>query len=174
VDTDKHTQTENQHHTSCKTTTALIPVPLLSFHVPLVIILFQVLLSQNVAIVKESISGAQGDHMADVQNSENGGHFHCRTLKITELKKGQLPSQPKQNSQPTTLICETNSVNLFNPYLLLYIHTHTHTYTYIYIYICIYVAPSKARNLTSYIYIYGGDFLLAILLLELCISLIYA
>jgi hypothetical protein len=32
-------------------------------------------------------------------------------------------------------------------------------------------APSKARNLT---YIYGQDFLLGILLLEPCISLIYA
>jgi hypothetical protein len=36
----------------------------------------------------------------------------------------------------------------------------------------IYEAPSKARNLTSYIY--GQDFLLGILLLEPCISLIYA
>jgi hypothetical protein len=36
----------------------------------------------------------------------------------------------------------------------------------------IYGAPTKARNLTSYIY--GGDFLLGILLLEPCISLIYA
>jgi hypothetical protein len=36
----------------------------------------------------------------------------------------------------------------------------------------IYGAPSKARNLTSYIY--GRDFLLGILLLELWISLIYA
>jgi hypothetical protein len=35
----------------------------------------------------------------------------------------------------------------------------------------IYGAPSKARNLTSYIY--GRDFLLGILLLEPCISLIY-
>jgi hypothetical protein len=42
-----------------------------------------------------------------------------------------------------------------------------------YIYIYIYGAPSKARNLT-YIYIYGRDFLLGILLLEPCISLIYA
>jgi hypothetical protein len=42
----------------------------------------------------------------------------------------------------------------------------------------IYGAPSKARNLTScvciYIYIYRQDFLLGILLLEPCISLIYA
>jgi hypothetical protein len=37
---------------------------------------------------------------------------------------------------------------------------------------CIYGTPSKARNLTSYIY--GRDFLLVILLLEPCISLIYA
>jgi hypothetical protein len=37
----------------------------------------------------------------------------------------------------------------------------------------IYGAPSKARFLT-YIYIYGRDFLLGILLLEPCISLIYA
>jgi hypothetical protein len=36
----------------------------------------------------------------------------------------------------------------------------------------IYGALSKARNLTSYIY--GRDFLLEILLLEPCISLIYA
>jgi hypothetical protein len=36
----------------------------------------------------------------------------------------------------------------------------------------IYGDPSKARNLTSYIY--GRDFLLGILLLEPCISLIYA
>jgi hypothetical protein len=36
----------------------------------------------------------------------------------------------------------------------------------------IYGAPSKARNLKSYIY--GRDFLLRILLLEQCISLIYA
>jgi hypothetical protein len=36
----------------------------------------------------------------------------------------------------------------------------------------IYGAPSKARNLTSYIH--GRDFLLGILLLEPCISLIYA
>jgi hypothetical protein len=36
----------------------------------------------------------------------------------------------------------------------------------------IYGAPSKARNLMSYIY--GRDFLLGILLLEPCISLIYA
>jgi hypothetical protein len=36
----------------------------------------------------------------------------------------------------------------------------------------IYGAPSKARNLTSYIY--GRDFLLGILLLEPCISLNYA
>jgi hypothetical protein len=35
----------------------------------------------------------------------------------------------------------------------------------------IYGAPSKARNLTSYIY--GRDFLLGILLLEPCISLTY-
>jgi hypothetical protein len=37
-------------------------------------------------------------------------------------------------------------------------------------------APSKARNLTLYIciYIYGRDLLLGILLLEPCISLIYA
>jgi hypothetical protein len=35
----------------------------------------------------------------------------------------------------------------------------------------IYGAPSKARNLT---YIYGQDFLLGILLLEPCITLIYA
>jgi hypothetical protein len=35
----------------------------------------------------------------------------------------------------------------------------------------IYGAPSKARNLTSYTCIYGRDFLLAILLLEPCISL---
>jgi hypothetical protein len=35
-----------------------------------------------------------------------------------------------------------------------------------------YGAPSKARNLTSYIY--GRDFLLGILVLEPCISLIYA
>jgi hypothetical protein len=35
----------------------------------------------------------------------------------------------------------------------------------------IYGAPSKARNLT---YIHGQDFLLEILLLEPCISLIYA
>jgi hypothetical protein len=34
--------------------------------------------------------------------------------------------------------------------------------------------PIKARNLTSYIYIYGREFLLGILLLEPCISLIYA
>jgi hypothetical protein len=39
-------------------------------------------------------------------------------------------------------------------------------------YIYIYGAPSKARNLTSYIY--GRDFLLGILLLESRISLIYA
>jgi hypothetical protein len=38
--------------------------------------------------------------------------------------------------------------------------------------IYIYGAPSKARNLTSYTY--GRDFLLGILLLETCISLIYA
>jgi hypothetical protein len=44
--------------------------------------------------------------------------------------------------------------------------------SYIYIYIYIYGTPSKARNLTSYIY--GQDFLLGILLLEPCISLIYA
>jgi hypothetical protein len=37
----------------------------------------------------------------------------------------------------------------------------------------IYGAPSKARNLTSYIYIYRRDFLLEILLLEPCISLTY-
>jgi hypothetical protein len=37
----------------------------------------------------------------------------------------------------------------------------------------VYGAPSKARNLTSYIYIYGPDFLLGILLLDPCISLIY-
>jgi hypothetical protein len=37
----------------------------------------------------------------------------------------------------------------------------------------IYGAPSKSRYLT-YIYIYGRDFLLGILLLEPCISLIYA
>jgi hypothetical protein len=36
----------------------------------------------------------------------------------------------------------------------------------------IYGAPSKARNLTSYIY--GRDFLLRIFLLEPCILLIYA
>jgi hypothetical protein len=36
----------------------------------------------------------------------------------------------------------------------------------------IYGAPRKARNLTSYIY--GRDFSLVILLLEPCISLIYA
>jgi hypothetical protein len=36
----------------------------------------------------------------------------------------------------------------------------------------IYGAPSKARNLTSCIY--GRDFLLGILLIERCISLIYA
>jgi hypothetical protein len=36
----------------------------------------------------------------------------------------------------------------------------------------IYGAPGKARNLTSYIY--GRDVLLGILLLEPCISLIYA
>jgi hypothetical protein len=36
----------------------------------------------------------------------------------------------------------------------------------------IYGAPSKARNLTSYIY--GRDFLLGILILEPCISLICA
>jgi hypothetical protein len=40
-----------------------------------------------------------------------------------------------------------------------------------YIYIYIYGAPSKARNLT---YIYGRDILLGNLLLEPCISLIYA
>jgi hypothetical protein len=39
-------------------------------------------------------------------------------------------------------------------------------------YIQVYGAPSKDRNLTSYIY--GRDFLLGILLLEMCISLIYA
>jgi hypothetical protein len=38
--------------------------------------------------------------------------------------------------------------------------------------IMVYGGPSKARNLTSYIY--GRDFLLGILLLEPCISLIYA
>jgi hypothetical protein len=38
----------------------------------------------------------------------------------------------------------------------------------------IYGATSNARNLTSYIYIYGRDFLLGILLLEPCILLIYA
>jgi hypothetical protein len=42
-------------------------------------------------------------------------------------------------------------------------------YIYIYIYIYIY---SKARNLTSYIY--GRNILLGVLLLEPCISLIYA
>jgi hypothetical protein len=36
----------------------------------------------------------------------------------------------------------------------------------------IYRAPSKARNLASYIY--GRDFLLGILLLEPCVSFIYA
>jgi hypothetical protein len=46
------------------------------------------------------------------------------------------------------------------------------SYIYIYIYTYIYGAPSKARNLTSYIY--GRDFVLGILLLEPCISLIYA
>jgi hypothetical protein len=40
------------------------------------------------------------------------------------------------------------------------------------IYIYIYGAPSKARNLMSYIY--GRDLLLGILLLEPCISLKYA
>jgi hypothetical protein len=39
------------------------------------------------------------------------------------------------------------------------------------LYISIYGAPSKARNLTSYIY--SLDFLLGILLLEPCTSLIY-
>ena len=38
----------------------------------------------------------------------------------------------------------------------------------------VYGAPSRARNLTSYLYIYGWNFLLGILLLEPCISLIYA
>jgi hypothetical protein len=38
----------------------------------------------------------------------------------------------------------------------------------------IYGAPSKAKNLTSYVHIYGRDFFLGILLLEQCISLIYA
>jgi hypothetical protein len=39
----------------------------------------------------------------------------------------------------------------------------------------IYGAPRKARNLICvYIYIYGRDFLLGILLLEPCISLTYA
>jgi hypothetical protein len=42
-------------------------------------------------------------------------------------------------------------------------------YIYIYIYIYIYGAPSKARNVTC---IYERDFLLGILLLEPCISLI--
>jgi hypothetical protein len=37
----------------------------------------------------------------------------------------------------------------------------------------IYGAPSKARKLTSYRYIYGRDILLGIFLLEPCISLIY-
>jgi hypothetical protein len=45
------------------------------------------------------------------------------------------------------------------------------SYIYIYTYIYIYGAPSKARNLT---YICGRDFLLGILLLEPCTSLIYA
>jgi hypothetical protein len=39
-------------------------------------------------------------------------------------------------------------------------------------YIHVYGAPSKVRNLT--LYVYGRDFLLGILLLEPCISLIYA
>jgi hypothetical protein len=36
----------------------------------------------------------------------------------------------------------------------------------------IYGAPSKARNLTSYIY--GRDYLLGVLLLEPCITLMHA
>jgi hypothetical protein len=57
-------------------------------------------------------------------------------------------------------------------------------YMYVCMYVCVYIyiyrererererAPSKAKNLTSCIY--GRDFLLWILLLEPCISLIYA
>jgi hypothetical protein len=44
--------------------------------------------------------------------------------------------------------------------------------SYIYIYIYIYESTSKARNLKSYVY--GLDFLLGILLLQTCVTLIYA
>jgi hypothetical protein len=49
--------------------------------------------------------------------------------------------------------------------------SYIYIYIYLFIYSFIYGTTSKARNL---MYLYGRDFLLEILLLEPCISLIYA
>jgi hypothetical protein len=63
--------------------------------VPTIIIPFQLLLSPNVAAVKESISGIQADHIADLRNSENGEGFQFWTFKIIKLKEENLPSSTK-------------------------------------------------------------------------------
>jgi len=60
--------------------------------VPPVIIPFQLLLSRNVAVVKQSIAGVQADRTADLRNSENGGGFQFWTFKIIKLKEENLPS----------------------------------------------------------------------------------
>ena len=66
---------------------------------------FQLLLSPNVAAVKEKISGVQADHTADVRNSENGGGFQFCTLKIIKLKEENSP-----NSTQTKLSVDNNDM----------------------------------------------------------------
>lgn len=92
VDIGKHTHTNRQPtlHTSCKK--QLQWDPFLSFQVPPVIIPFQLILSQNVAVLEESISGTQADHTADVWNSKNGEGFQFWTIKIIKLREENLPS----------------------------------------------------------------------------------
>jgi hypothetical protein len=85
-------------------------------------------------------------------------------------------------------LCQTLGMKLFLFIVIFYtcVHTETNTFccwssvildkyerlTLSLLMLYIYGAPSKARNLTSYIF--GRYFLLGILLLEPCISLMYA
>jgi hypothetical protein len=87
-------------------------------------------------------------------------HMNILEVSYTEMEKWKIVKIAARCSHICCLYVLVNTLSLLM--------------SCIYIYIYIYGAPSKDRYLTSYIYIYGQDFLLGILPLEPCISLIYA
>jgi hypothetical protein len=112
------------------------------------------------------MSECQHVRMSECQHVRMSEYQHIRMSECQHVRMSECQHDRMSECQYVTALtignCYRKVKRLFN------IPQSTHSILMSYIY----GAPSKARNLTSYIY--GRDFLLRNLLLEPCISLIYA